>query len=136
MIVELGHYALLLALVVAVVQAVVPYLGAARGDGALIAMARPAAAVQFLCVAIAFGVLMHAYVVSDFSVVNVAANSHTDKPMLYKVSGVWGNHEGSMLLWVTTLALFGMAVALSGRDLPQRLQARVLSIQAMVAVGF
>ncbi|MFN3076640.1 MAG: heme lyase CcmF/NrfE family subunit [Alphaproteobacteria bacterium] len=133
---EIGHFALLLALVVAVVQAVLPLLGAVRGDGVLIAVARPAAVVQFLCVAGAFAVLTHAYVVSDFSVANVAANSHTDKPMLYKVSGVWGNHEGSMLLWVATLALFGMAVAVFGRGLPPRLQARVLSVQALIAVGF
>ncbi len=79
---------------------------------------------------------MHAYVTSDFSVLNVVENSHTDKPLLYKITGVWGNHEGSMLLWVFMLALFGAAVALFGDNLPPALRARVLAVQGMIGVGF
>ncbi len=136
MITEIGHFALILALSVTVAQAVVPMVGAARGNPLWTAFAGPAALGQLLLIAVSFAALTHAYVVSDFSVLNVAANSHTDKPMLYKVSGVWGNHEGSMLLWVLILALFGGAVALFGRNLPPGLKARALSVQAMVAVGF
>src|SRR5205814_7927548 len=136
MITEIGHFALVLALCVAVLQASLPLYGAARGDGPLIAWARPAALVQFLFVAIAFFALMHAYAVSDFSLANVAANSNSTKPLLYKLTGVWSNHEGSMLLWVFILTLFGAAVALFGRNLPPTLRARVLAVQAMIGVGF
>ena len=136
MITEIGHFALVLALCVAHLQAVLPLYGAARGDGPLIAWARPAALAQFLFVAIAFVALMHAYAVSDFSLANVAANSNSTKPLLYKLTGVWSNHEGSMLLWVFILTLFGAAVALFGRNLPPTLRARVLAVQAMIGVGF
>jgi cytochrome c-type biogenesis protein CcmF len=136
MITEIGHFALVLALCVALLQAVLPLYGAARGDGALIAWARPAALAQFLFVALAFFALMHAYAVSDFSLANVAANSNSTKPLLYKLTGVWSNHEGSMLLWVFILALFGAAVALFGQNLPPALRARVLAVQAMIGVGF
>jgi cytochrome c-type biogenesis protein CcmF len=87
-------------------------------------------------VALSFGCLMYAYIVSDFSVLNVVMNSHSLKPMLYKVSGTWGNHEGSMLLWVLILAGFGAAVAVFGGNLPPQLRARALSVQAWIAVGF
>jgi cytochrome c-type biogenesis protein CcmF len=136
MITEIGHFALVLALCVALLQASLPLYGAARGDGLLIAWARPAALAQFLFIAIAFVALMHAYAVSDFSLANVAANSNSTKPLLYKLTGVWSNHEGSMLLWVFILTLFGAAVALFGRNLPPTLRARVLAVQAMIAVGF
>src|SRR5437762_9317399 len=133
---EIGHFALVLALCVAVLQASLPLYGASRGDGALIAWARPAAVAQFLFIATAFFALMHAYAVSDFSLVNVANNSNSTKPLLYKITGVWSNHEGSMLLWVFMLSLFGAAVALFGRNLPPALRARVLAVQAMIGVGF
>ncbi|MBC7951021.1 MAG: heme lyase CcmF/NrfE family subunit [Rhodospirillaceae bacterium] len=136
MIVELGHYALILALAVALVQAIVPLVGAARREPSWMALAAPASLAQVLCVAVAFAALTYAYVTSDFSVLNVAQNSHTDKPMLYKVSGVWANHEGSMLLWVTILAVFGAAVALFGGNIPPALRARALSVQAMISVAF
>ena len=136
MIAEIGHFALILALAVALVQAVVPLAGAQKGNAAWMAVAEPAAAAQFACVAIAFGALIHGYVTSDFSLLNVAQNSHTLKPLLYKVAGTWGNHEGSLLLWITILALFGLAVAVAGRNLPPGLRARALSVQAMIAVGF
>jgi cytochrome c-type biogenesis protein CcmF len=136
MIAETGHFALILALMVALVQAVLPMIGAARHDPARMAVAAPAAIAQFLLIALAFAALMQCYISSDFSVLNVVQNSHTDKPLLYKISGVWGNHEGSMLLWVLILALYGAAVALFGNNLPPSLKARALSVQAMISVGF
>jgi cytochrome c-type biogenesis protein CcmF len=136
MIAEFGHFALVLALMVALVQGIVPMVGAARGDIRLMEMAPPAATVQLLLVAAAFGALMYSYVVSDFSVMNVAQNSNSLQPMLYKISGVWGNHEGSLVLWVLILALYGGMVALFGGNLPPTLKARVLAVQAIVAVGF
>jgi cytochrome c-type biogenesis protein CcmF len=136
MISEIGHFALILALCIAAVQAVVPLVGAARNNPVLTAWASPAALAQFLFVAIAYAALTYAYVVSDFSVANVAANSNSMKPLLYRVSGVWSNHEGSMLLWVLVLALFGAAVAGFSRNLPPGLRARVLAVQAMIGVGF
>ncbi|HCZ49031.1 MAG TPA: heme lyase NrfEFG subunit NrfE, partial [Gammaproteobacteria bacterium] len=136
MIVEIGHYALVLALFVALVQGSLPLAGAQTGNTAWMALARPAAIAQFALVAIAFLALVHAYVTSDFSVVNVVNNSHSAKPLLYKISGAWGNHEGSMLLWVLMLAAYGLMVALFGRNLPDGLRARVLAVQALIAVGF
>ena len=136
MLIELGHFALVLALGVALVQATLPLIGAARSHAGWMGLAAPAALAQLGLVGLAFAALMHAYIVSDFSVLNVAANSHSTKPLLYKISGVWGNHEGSMLLWVTILALFGAAVAVFGRALPPALKARVLAVQAMTGVGF
>ncbi len=136
MISEIGHFALILALVLALVQGTVPLIGAQRRYGPWVAVARPAAIGQLFFVTVAFGALTYAFVTSDFSVVNVAKNSHSAKPMLYKISGVWGNHEGSLLLWILILSLFGGAVAVFGRNLPPNLRARVLSIQALVGVGF
>ncbi|MDP6691094.1 MAG: heme lyase CcmF/NrfE family subunit [Alphaproteobacteria bacterium] len=136
MIAELGHYALVLALSVALVQATVPMIGAWRGIPGWIGSARPAAIVQCLLVIVAFGALTYGYVTSDFSLLNVASNSHSAKPLLYKISGVWGNHEGSLLLWLLILVLFGGAVAVFGGNLPAPFRARVLAVQAMIAVGF
>ena len=136
MIVELGHFALILAVVVAAVQMIVPAWGAQRADARMMAVGEPAALCQLTLLTIAFLSLTHAYVTSDFSVMNVFTNSHSTKPMLYKISGVWGNHEGSMLLWVLILAIFGAAVALFGRNLPDTLRANVLSVQASIAVAF
>jgi cytochrome c-type biogenesis protein CcmF len=136
MFIELGHFALALALCLAIIQAVVPLAGAARGLAGWMEVGRSAAVGHFALVAVSFAALTHAYVTSDFSVVNVVQNSHSTKPMLYKISGVWGNHEGSMLLWVLILALCGAAVALFGANLPRPLRARVLAVQGMVGVGF
>lgn len=136
MIPELGQFALVLALVIALVQSVVPLWGAARGRAALMEVGRTAAYSQFLALTLAFAALTYAHVVSDFSVLNVVENSHTDKPMLYKVAGVWGNHEGSLVLWVFILALFGALVAAFGRNLPPTLRARVLAVQGMIGAGF
>ena len=136
MITELGLFALILAFLVACFQATVPLIGAYRRWPGWMAVAEPAATIQFLLTAGSFAALTWAFVTSDFSLQVVASNSHTDKPMLYKVTGVWGNHEGSMLLWVLIVTLFGGAVAWFGANLPPSLRARVLSIQAMVAVAF
>src|SRR5471032_1204456 len=136
MIVELGHFALVLALVVALVQASLPLVGASRGQRALMALADNTAVAQLVLVAVAFGALVHAYVTSDFSVVTVVVNSNSAKPLLYKVTGVWGNHEGSMVLWVLILSLYGAAVALFGGNLPPALRARVLAVQGMIGAAF
>ena len=111
-------------------------VGAHRGNDTWMAMDKPTAYSQFLLVSFAFGCLTYSHVISDFSVLNVYQNSHSDKPMLYKVAGVWGNHEGSLLLWVFILASFGSAVALFGNNLPPTLRARVLGVQAWISVGF
>lgn len=136
MIVELGHYALILAFAVALVQASLPLYGAARRDSRLMALAEPAAMMQLVLIAGAFGALTYAFVVSDFSLRLVTLNSHTDKPMLYKVAGVWGNHEGSLLLWVLALALFGACAVWFGGNLPATLKARVLAVQGMIGAAF
>ncbi len=136
MIVEIGHFALILALFVAVLQGTLPMVGAHTRNEAWMLLAVPAALTQFLLVGISFAALTHAFINSDFSVMVVASNSHTLKPMLYKVSGVWGNHEGSMLMWVLILSLYGAAIAVWGNNLRQTLKVRVLGVQALVAVGF
>ena len=136
MITELGHFALILAFLVACVQAVVPMIGASRKWHGWMAVAEPAATLQFLLTAFAFGALTWAFVTSDFSLRLVVLNSHSAKPMLYKISGTWGNHEGSMLLWVLILTLFGACAAWFGGNLPPSLRARVLAVQASIAVAF
>ena len=136
MIVEIGHFTLILALLVASVQFVLPLVGAHRGWRGWMAVAGPAALAQAALLTFSFCALTYAFVTSDFSVRLVVANSHTLKPMLYKVTGVWGNHEGSMLLWCLILAVFGALVALFGDNLPERLKARVLAVQASVGVAY
>ncbi|MCW4113878.1 heme lyase CcmF/NrfE family subunit [Aurantimonas sp. MSK8Z-1] len=136
MIVETGHYALVLALAVALVQSVLPLAGARLGDGRLMQTGTNTAILGFLLLALSFACLVTAHVQSDFSVLNVFENSNSAKPMLYKVTGVWGNHEGSMLLWVLILGLFGALVAGFGRDLPASLKANVLSVQAWITTAF
>ena len=136
MIVELGHFALILAACIAVLQAVVPLVGAHRGWQGWMAFAEPAATSQFILVGFSFAALTWAFVVSDFSVELVYLNSNSAKPLIYKISGVWGNHEGSMLLWVLILSLYGAAAAWFGGNLPETLRARVLAVQAAVLVAF
>ncbi|MBL3609536.1 heme lyase CcmF/NrfE family subunit [Rhodovulum sulfidophilum] len=136
MVIELGHFALALAFAIALVQAIVPLIGAHKGWSGWMAMAEPAAMAQFLLTAFSFGVLTYAFVVSDFSLRVVVENSHTLKPMLYKVSGVWGNHEGSMLLWVLIVSLYGALAAWFGGGLPPGLKARVLAVQAAIGAAF
>lgn len=136
MIVEFGHFALILALAVAVGQSILPIAGFFRRDPALMAVAPRASMMQLLLVALAFAALTYAYLVSDFSLLNVVENSHSEKPLIFKISGVWGNHEGSMLLWALILALFGAAVAAFGGNLPQTLKANVLAVQGWISTAF
>ena len=136
MIVEIGHFALVLALSAALAQTVVPLWGARVGDNELMEVGRSAALTQFALIAIAFAALVDAHLTSDFSVLNVAENSHSAMPAVYKIAGVWGNHEGSMLLWVLILAVFGAIVALFGRPLPRTLRADALAVQGLISVAF
>ncbi len=136
MIAETGHLALALALALAIAGAILPQVGLARGDRRLAALAGPLALGGLLMVAIAFFALMAGYLTSDFSILNVAANSHTDKPLLYKITGVWGNHEGSLLLWVLVLYLYAAALAVSRGFLDDRLKVRALAVQALIATAF
>ncbi|MFD1156753.1 heme lyase CcmF/NrfE family subunit [Roseovarius aestuarii] len=136
MITELGHFALILAFFIACLQAVVPLIGAHRRLAGWMAVAEPAASLQFILTATSFAALTYAFLYSDFSLRLVALNSHTAKPLLYKITGVWGNHEGSMLLWVLIVTLFGAMVAWFGGNLPPGLRARVLSVQAMIGAAF
>ena len=133
---EIGHFALLLALMFALIGATVPHVGAARGNAAFMALADRAILAQFTMALVAFAALTYAFVTSDFSVVNVATNSHTLKPLLYKISGTWGNHEGSLLFWVLNLTLFGALVSWRGRKLPLRFRSRVLAVQSTLILGF
>ena len=136
MIGEIGHFALALGCILALVQAILPLIGAHRADARLMALASPLAGAQLIAIASAFGALLWAFAVNDTTVSNVVLNSHSQKPLIYKFSGAWGNHEGSMVLWVLILALCGGAVAGFGRDLPSALQARVIGILGLIAVGF
>ena len=136
MIVEVGHYALVLALALSIVQSLVPMWGSRTGDRTLMAVAPPVAVMIGLFVALSFAALTYAHVESDFSLLNVIENSHSTKPLIYKISGVWGNHEGSMLLWVLILALFGAVVALFSRAMPLDLRATTLSVQGWLSAAF
>ena len=136
MTVELGLYALILALAVSLLTATLPLLGARRNDLALMGIARSGTLVLFALVAFAFAILIRSYLLSDFSVRNVWENSHSLMPLIYKFSGTWGNHEGSMLLWLLILSFFSALVAAFGRNLPEQLRANVLSVQALIASAF
>jgi len=133
---ELGHFVLALALALAIVQSTIPLFGAARGNLLWMRSARSTAFGQVVFVGLAFAALMRAFVVSDFTVLNVANNSHSLKPMIFKVAATWGSHEGSLLLWVFILTIFGAAVAAFGSNLPETLRARTLAMQAWISVGF
>ncbi len=136
MIIELGHFALILAFMVALLQTVLPLWGAYTRNARMMAVAGPAALAQAGLIALAFGALMYGFVTSDFSLKLVVENSHTAKPLLYKISGVWGNHEGSLLLWALSLAVFGAAAAIWGGNLPTTLRARVLGVQGSIGAAF
>ena len=133
---EIGHFALGLALALALIQSVLPIWGAARNDRIWMNSARWSAVGQVVFVALAFGSLMSAFVKSDFTVVNVVENSNSLKPMLFKIAGTWGSHEGSLLLWTFILTIFGALVALLGNNIAPRTKARTLSVQAWISVGF
>jgi cytochrome c-type biogenesis protein CcmF len=136
MIPELGQLALILAMLLAVAQGVLPIIGAWRGNATLIAVARPAAAGQFVFVALAMGILIHAFLTFDFSVGYVATNSNLALPWYYRVAAVWGAHEGSMLLWVFILNVWTLALAIFSRQLPEVFVARVLAVMGLIGVGF
>ncbi|MFL0808207.1 MAG: heme lyase CcmF/NrfE family subunit [Oceanobacter sp.] len=133
---EFGQLALILALVVAVIQSIVPFWGVQRGNALLMAWSRPLAAAQALFLTISLLVLGYCFVVDDFSVTYVATNSNTALPTPYKISAVWGAHEGSLLLWVTMLGLWGLAVAWFSKGLPLIMLARVLGVMGIVSAGF
>jgi cytochrome c-type biogenesis protein CcmF len=136
MIVEIGHFALVLAFAAALAQTIVPFWGARVGDVGLMTVGRNAALIQLALIAVAFAGLVNAHLTSDFSVLNVAESSNVAMPAIYKISGVWGNHEGSMLLWVFILAIFGALVALFGRALPHKLRADALAVQGLISLAF
>ena len=136
MIVETGHFCLVLALALAIVNAILPFVGHYTRDGRLLAVAPPVAVAGLVFTALAFAALTYAHVVSDFSLLNVVENSASSKPLIYKITGVWGNHEGSMLLWVLILAVFAAAVALGSRGMPADLRGLVLGVQSWIAATF
>ncbi|MFN3688769.1 heme lyase CcmF/NrfE family subunit [Salinarimonas sp.] len=136
MLIEAGHFALALALGLSLVQVLVPFWGARTNDATLMNVGKPAAVGVLALVAFSFGVLTWAYATSDFSVMNVVANSHTQKPFVYKLTGVWGNHEGSMLLWILILALFGALVAVAKNAVPPKLRANTVAVQGLITVAF
>ncbi len=136
MIPELGHFALILALCLAVVQTIFPLIGAQRGMSNWMAVARPAAAGQWVFLSIAFGCLTYSFIQSDFSVAYVAGNSNSALPLQYRISAVWGGHEGSLLLWALILSSWTFAVAIFSRTLPQEMAVRVLGVMGFVSIGF
>ena len=136
MIPEIGNFALIIALGIALMQSVLPLVGASRGYANWIDLARPSARLQFAFVALSYGCLTWAFIVSDFSVAYVANHSNTDLPLIYRISGVWGGHEGSLLLWVLILNGWILAVSLMSRSVPEPIVARVLSVMGMISVGF
>ncbi len=136
MIVEFGQFALILALILALIQAVLPLIGTLINLPNLILVARPAAQAQFLALVISFACLVYAFVIHDFSVAYVANNSNTNLPLLYRVSAVWGAHEGSLLLWALVLSLWTFAVTIFSRQVPPLMLARVVSIMGWISIGF
>ncbi|WP_336276321.1 heme lyase CcmF/NrfE family subunit [Bartonella sp. CB178] len=136
MFVELGNIFLSAAFAISLLQAILSIFGILRQELALVRAGRRLTYIAFILILLSFFTMVHAYVVSDFSVVNVVENSHSEQPMLYKVTGVWGNHEGSMLLWVLSLASFSTLVALSGRNLPEQFKALVLVCQSCITSAF
>jgi cytochrome c-type biogenesis protein CcmF len=136
MIPEIGQIALILALMLAVTQATLPLIGAARGVPQLIALARPTAQAQFIFVAVAFCCLAYSFISNDFSVLNVATNSNSQLPLQYRLAATWGSHEGSLLLWTFMLTIWMVAVSLFSNHLPREMVARVLSVMAVISTGF
>ena len=136
MIPEIGHFALIITLAIAIVQAIVPIVGVSLNKPQWMALARPVARAQFLFVGISFACLLYSFVTSDFSVKLIANNSHTQMPTIYKVSSLWGNHEGSLLLWALILAGWGFAVSIFSRSIPPVMLARVISVMGMISIGF
>ncbi|MCW8964747.1 MAG: cytochrome c biogenesis protein CcsA, partial [Gammaproteobacteria bacterium] len=136
MIPEIGHFALVLALFIALIQTVMPIVGAYRGIPELMAMGKLAAQAQLLFVAIAFAMLTWSFIENDFSVEYVAANSNSALPLEYRISAVWGAHEGSLLLWALMLSLWTFAITVFSKSLPEHFLARVMGVLGFVSVGF
>ena len=136
MIPELGHLALILAFLLALVQGTLPLVGAARRVPAWMALARPVAQGQFMFIAAAWGCLAYSFITSDFSVLNVATNSNSQLPLHYRFAATWGSHEGSMMLWVLMLSVWTFAVSLRSRHLPDEMVARVIGVMGLVSAGF
>jgi cytochrome c-type biogenesis protein CcmF len=136
MIPEIGQFALIMALMLALTQATLPLIGAARGIPQFVNVARPAAQAQFIFVAIAFGCLAYSFISNDFSVLNVATNSNSLLPLQYRLAATWGSHEGSLLLWVFMLTVWMVAVSLFSNHLPDEMVGRVLAVMAMISTGF
>jgi cytochrome c-type biogenesis protein CcmF len=136
MIAELGHFALILAFILSFVQATLPVYGASRQLIPIMQLADYAARAQFICLGLAFACLTYAFIVSDFSLTLVANNSHVSKPLMYKIAGVWGNHEGSILLWVLVLAAYSFAFSIAPGKLAPDFRARVLAVQGWIGVAF
>ena len=136
MIPEIGQFALILALTLALAQATLPLIGAAKGNAQLVAMARPTAQAQFIFVLIAISCLGYSFITNDFSVLNVATNSNSNLPLQYRLAATWGSHEGSLLLWTFMLTFWMVAVTLFSNHLPSEMVARVLSVMAMISTGF
>jgi cytochrome c-type biogenesis protein CcmF len=136
MIPELGHFALIVALCIALTQAIIPLAGAARGNVLWMNVARPAAQGQFVFVAMAFACLAYSFVANDFSVVNVATNSNSSLPWFYRLAATWGSHEGSLLLWVLMLSVWMLAVSVFSRHLPLEMVSRILGVMALISIGF
>ena len=136
MIAEIGNFALVLALVISLVQTVVPVVGAYRGMPELMAVGKVAARAQTLFVTISFAMLVWVFIVNDFSVAYVANNSNSALPIEYRISAVWGAHEGSLLLWAFMLSLWAFAVTLFSKSLPEHFLARVMGVLGFVSVGF
>ncbi len=133
---EIGHFALILAFMIALAQAASLFIGVNTGDGRFAVFGQRASILIFALTALSFGCLMYAYGTSDFSVINVFENSHSAKPFIYKLTGTWGNHEGSMLLWVLILALFSGMLAAQGRAAPRQLHMLTLGVQALIISAF
>jgi cytochrome c-type biogenesis protein CcmF len=136
MIPEIGQFALIIAVLLALTQATFPLIGASRGNSTWIALAAPAGQAQFIFVAIAFCCLGYSFITNDFSVLNVATNSNSQLPLHYRLAATWGSHEGSLLLWTFMLSLWTVAVSLFSRHLPEEMVARVLSVMGIVSLGF
>ncbi len=136
MVPELGHFALIVALVIAAVQGIMPLLGASLGGDRWIALSKPIARTQWLFMAFSFACLTYAFVVNDFSVLYVANNSNTQLPLIYRISAVWGAHEGSLLLWALILSTWAAAVTIFSKSIPPAVLARVVSVMGLISVGF
>ncbi|MES2013582.1 MAG: heme lyase CcmF/NrfE family subunit, partial [Pseudomonadota bacterium] len=136
MIPEIGHFSLILALLVAMVLGSFPIIGAARGNAVWMGLARPAAKAQFLLIAVAFACLAYTFASMDYSVIYVAANSNSKLPLQYRIAAVWGGHEGSLLLWAMILSIWTVAVSLFSKHLPDAMRARILGVMGLISVGF